>query len=393
MIKIAMVVLSSYPIDVRVRREAEALTNAGMSVDVLCRTSRGELKKENVNGVQAYRVKLKRKRAGKLSYIWEYGYFFLWTFLKLTLLNFKNRYDVVHVHNMPDFLVFTALLPKLFGAKVILDLHDPMPELFASMVNAEKESFVSKALRFNEKISIKFADLVLTPNLAFKDLFVSRGCPEPKIHIIMNSPDENIFKTNGSVPKDDKYKDKFLLMYHGAVVERHGLDVAVKAVAELRNRIPNLHMVIYGEGNFISKVKDVIAEKKVDDIIELKGMVLVDEIAKFIPQIDLGIIPNRINSFTQLNFPVRIFEYLINKKPVIVPRTKGIKDYFDSESIYYFEPGNEEDLAETIYRAYAETGEREEIVSKAYKVYIEHKWEYQKKKLVELINNLVSNNK
>ncbi len=390
MTKIAMVVFSSYPLDVRVRREAEALIKAGMKVDVLCRTSRGELPKEEVNGVTAHRLKLKRRRAGKLSYIFEYGFFFTWAFLKLTFLHFKNKYDIVHVHNMPDFLVFTAIIPKLFSTKVVLDLHDPMPELFASMVNVDENNIISKFLRFDEKISIKFADLVLTPNLAFKELFVSRSCPATKIHIIMNSPDENVFKTNGKVERDKKLKDKFLLMYHGAVVERHGLDIAIKAVSKLRDKIPGIFMIIYGEGTFLKKVKDLVTAENLQEIVELRGMVLVDEIAGFIPQIDLGIIPNRINSFTQLNFPVRIFEYLINKKPVIVPKTKGISDYFKDDSIYFFQPGNIAELADTIYRVYSNSEEKNEMINKAYNVYAQYTWQKQQKTLVELEMNLVN---
>ena len=126
-IKICMVVFSSYPIDVRVRREAEALTKEGMRVDVICRTSDGELPKEDVRGVTTYRVKLNRRRSSKFSYIGEYFYFFMRAFIKVTILNFSRRYDIVDIHNMPDFLVFTSIIPKLFGTKVILDLHDPMP--------------------------------------------------------------------------------------------------------------------------------------------------------------------------------------------------------------------------------------------------------------------------
>jgi glycosyltransferase involved in cell wall biosynthesis len=385
-----MVVFSSYPLDVRVRREAEALIRSGMSVDVLCRTSREELQKEKVNGVTVYRLKLKRRRAGKLSYIFEYGFFFLWALVKLTFLYLKNKYDIVHVHNMPDFLVFTALLPKIFGAKTVLDLHDPMPELFASMVNVDENNIISKFLRFNEKISIKFSNLVLTPNLAFKELFISRGCPTSKIHIIMNSPDENVFKTNGKAERNKELIDKFLLMYHGAVVERHGLDIAIKAVSKLRYKIPNIYMVIYGEGNFLQKVEDLVQSENLQEIIGLRGMVPVDEIASFIPQIDLGIIPNRSNSFTQLNFPVRIFEYLINKKPVIVPKTKGISDYFKEDSIYFFEPGNINELADTIYRVYSNSEEKNKIINKAYNIYTQYGWQKQQKTLVELEINLVN---
>ena len=50
----------------------------------------------------------------------------------MTRLHLKHAYDVIHVHNMPDFLVFSALFPKLLGAKVILEVQDVSPELMAA---------------------------------------------------------------------------------------------------------------------------------------------------------------------------------------------------------------------------------------------------------------------
>lgn len=388
-INICMVVFSSYPIDVRVRREAEALIAGGMKVDVLCRTSRGELPQENVRGVNTFRLKLNRKRAGKIGYIWEYLYFFMWAFWKVTVLNFSKHYDIVHVHNMPDFLVFTGFIPKLFGCKSVIDLHDPMPELFTSIFKTSQDSFVYKFLLKIEKLSIWYSDVVITPNIAFKNIFSKRSCAENKINIIMNSPDENVFKYFNETDRSESLKSKYVLMYHGAIIEQHGLDIGLKAVALLRNKIPNIKLVIFGSGNFQSKAEKIIDELSIKDLVEIKGSVINDEIAMFIPKIDLGIIPNRLNNFTQLNFPVRIFEYLINKKPVIVPKTKGISDYFGEDSIFYFEPGNAENLAKKIYEVYANENYREDTLQKAISVYQNYRWQDQKKQLAKIERELV----
>lgn len=388
-VNICMVVFSSYPIDVRVRREAEALIAEGMNVDVLCRTSRNELPTENVRGVNAYRLKLNRKRSGKVGYIWEYLYFFMWAFWKVTTLNFTKHYNIVHVHNMPDFLVFTSLIPKLFGCKVVLDLHDPMPELFTSIFKTSQNSFVYKLLLKIEKISIWYSDVVLTPNLAFKNMFAKRSCSENKVHIIMNSPDENVFKYINNTERNGSLKSSYVLMYHGAIIEQHGLDIGLKAVALLRDKIPDIKLVIFGSGNFQPYAEKLIEELKIHNLIEIRGAVINDEIAMFIPKIDLGIIPNRLNNFTQLNFPVRIFEYLINKKPVIVPKTKGISDYFGDDQIFYFEPGNAENLAEKIYEVYTNKNYREDTLQKAISVYEKYRWQGQKKQLTAIEKALV----
>ena len=39
-----------------------------------------------------------------------------------------NPVDVVQIHSLPDTHVFIGLVPKLLGAKVVLDLLETMPE-------------------------------------------------------------------------------------------------------------------------------------------------------------------------------------------------------------------------------------------------------------------------
>jgi hypothetical protein len=128
--RVLMITHSYYLRDPRVRREAEALAEAGYTVDVICLRDQGEPYRSEVNGVRIYRVPLRRCRGGFLRYLFEYLAFFVLSGLLLSALQLRRRYRLVHVHNMPNFLVFATLLPRLFGAKVILDMHDPMPELF-----------------------------------------------------------------------------------------------------------------------------------------------------------------------------------------------------------------------------------------------------------------------
>src|SRR5436853_565805 len=79
------------------------------------------------------RLPLKHSRGGKFTYVFQYGSFILSCFFLLAFRSLTRRYHIVHAHNMPDILVFAALVPKICGAKVILDLHDPMPELMMTI--------------------------------------------------------------------------------------------------------------------------------------------------------------------------------------------------------------------------------------------------------------------
>lgn len=388
--KTLMIVYSYFPDDERLRREADALINAGYEVSVLCLKYPHEPKEEIILGVKVYRLSMSSTRANKSKYIFLYTSFFIRAFFRLNLLYFKNKYDIIHVHNMPDFLVFLSIIPKMFGAKVILDLHDPSPEIFMTKFSNDRDSFLTKMLKWQEKLSIKFSHSVITTNKSFLDRFISRGCPVRKINIVMNTPQESVFNKFIGKKRAEFERNKFIVMYHGSIVERHGLDLLVRATKILADKIPDLEVIVYGDGEFVPKFLDEVKKMELENVLKYSGKVSLDEIAETIPEIDVGVIPNRINPFTQINLPVRIFEYLCMKKPVIVPRTQGIKDYFDEASIFYFDADNEVDLANVIYNIYANPVQTSIVVNKGYEAFQKYSWENQGKELIKIYKEILA---
>jgi glycosyltransferase involved in cell wall biosynthesis len=386
--KTLMVLYSYYPHDPRPRREIDALIKGGYQVDLICLRGEQQVKKENKFGCNVYRVNLQRSRESKLKYIQLYLSFCIRSFFVLNWLYIKNRYDVIHAHNMPDFLVFPAVIPKILGSKIILDLHDPSPEILMTSFNKGKDSRLLKVIKWFEKRSIKFSDIVITVNKAFVDTFVSRGCPKEKLRIVMNSPQTSVFEnyTKNAVIKPRG--DKFILMYHGLIVERHGLDLTVEALKVLRNKIANLEMIICGYGEYEAQLLRDIKESNLEDIVNFIGEVTIEKIAETIPQIDVGIIPNKITPFTQINFPTRIFEYIINKKPAVVPRTIGIRDYFAEDEIFYFNGEDAQDLISVIMDIYLNPEKAKEKIEKSYKIYKKHTWEIQRDSLLKIYDEL-----
>ena len=170
--RVAMVLFSYYPGDPRPRRAAEALVVAGADVELIClREKSGELKRETINGVRVRRVPMARRRGGVLGYLYRYCAFLVASSAIISARLLTRRYDLVYVHNMPDFLVLCGLLPKMFGAKIILDLHDPMPELMQTIFELPPHARSVQLLRGVERWSMKLADAVVTVNAACARLF------------------------------------------------------------------------------------------------------------------------------------------------------------------------------------------------------------------------------
>jgi glycosyltransferase involved in cell wall biosynthesis len=391
--RVAMVLFSLYPEDPRPRRAAEALVNLGMEVDLICLREKHEPKTGVWNGVNIRRLPVTRRRGGVLGYFYQYAAFLILSALVVALRSIVKRYDLVYVHNMPDFLVFSGLVPKLFGAKIILDLHDPMPELMRTIFDLPERAASVRLLKRIEKLSLGFADAVVTVNRACARLFATRSCSPEKVTVVMNSPDERIFQLR--VPDSDagmKNGNKpYIIMYHGSLVKRNGLDLAIEALAQLRSSIPGMELRIYGSSNsFLERVMASAQDRGLGGRVHYLGPKMSEQIAEAIEECDLGIIPNRQNIFTELNTPTRIFEYLSLGKPVITPRAPGICDYFDDESLIYFELGNAEDLARKIEWAFHHPKEVMEITKRGQEVHRAHNWSEERLTLTNLVAGLLA---
>jgi glycosyltransferase involved in cell wall biosynthesis len=391
--RVGMVVFSSYPADPRPRRAAEALVKQGMYVDLVCQADEKLPKTENLGGIEVRRVPITHHRGSKMSYAYQYSAFILVSAIILAWRSLRRRYDIIYVHNMPDVLVFCAAIPKLLGAKVILDQHDPMPELMKTIFNLEDNSLLVQMMRRLEKWSIAFADLVITVNLACKRLFVERSCEAEKVGVVMNAPDGDLFPYREASSSFSKRVPghRFVIMYHGSLVERNGLDLAVDALARVRMSIPDVELRIYGRKTpFLETVMERIVHQGIESHVQYLGSRTLEALVQEIENCDLGVIPNQRNAFTDINTPTRIFEYLALGKPVIAPGTPGIEDYFGPESLILFEAGNAVDLARQIEYTYYHRQEAAEVAKRGQTVYLQHTWDKEREALVNLVSALMT---
>lgn len=363
-----MVVHAAYPVgETRVQRQAQALRREGYEVDILCLRQDGEAARESIQGaagmegdITIYRLPLKRHRGrGFLWQMLEYLAFFVLVFIKLPLLHRHRRYGVVQVHNLPDFLVFAALIPRLMGARLILDLHDLMPEFFASRSKRAMSSLPVRLVRWQEQASCRFAHHVITVTDVWKEALVGRGVAADKVTVIMNVADRDAFRRQDSAVAAQKAPgntpEGLQLIYHGAFTHRYGVDLALAAVDEARKQIPALHLSLLGDGESRAELERIIAERGLQEHVTLsQGMLPVSDLAPHLAKAQAGIVPNRSDIFTDGLLPTKLMEYVALGIPVIAARTPTILAYFDSEMVQFFEAGNAHDLAQQIIALHAD---------------------------------------
>ena len=268
-----------------------------------------------------------------------------------------------------------------------------MPELMTTIFEVPANSKSVRLLKGLEKWSIARANLVVTVNLACKRIFSERSCVPEKIAVVMNAPDPKIFPFRASqkhLSSGETAAKPFVIMYHGSLVERNGLDLAVEALAQVRETIPGAELRVYGPSTaFLERVMQTVRDKGLQDVVHFLGKRRLEDLVKEIEVCDVGVIPNQRNPFTDINTPTRIFEYLALGKPVVAPSTMGIIDYFNNESLLFFEPGNAADLARQIEYAYTHRAELMQIAGNGQEIYLAHTWDCERETLLSRVSEIL----
>lgn len=381
-----MLAYSFYESDNRVRRYAETLVSEGYQVDAVALRKDGQPRYETLNGVRIYRIQDRiRDEKNKFSYLYRLLKFFFNSALFISRQHLRQSYDLIHVHSVPDFEVFATFFAKMKGAKVILDIHDIVPEFYASKFKVNKESSVFKALAWIEKTSVAFSDHVIIANHIWEKTLTSRSAKKEKCTTMLNYPDATIFYRRQRTRKDNK----FIMIYPGTINWHQGLDIAVRAIAHIKDEAPEAEFHIYGDGPMQAEIQQLIAGLGVQDRIFLNEPLPAEQIAAVMANADLGVIPKRNDSFGGDAFSTKIFEFMALGVPVVASATRIDRYYFNDNIVRFFEPENATSLAMVIKEMIGSRELRERLASNALAFVADYTWDKKERDYLSLVENLV----
>jgi len=370
--KICMLAYAHYMTDARIKSYVQTLETAGHVVDVIALRSESEPSKEATVRGTIWRVMDKYQGQSKALYACSYLVFFLKAFLLLGRRSVRNRYDVIHVHNMPNVLVFAAAIPKLLGAKVMLDVHDLMTVNYMAKFGASEGDFPVRTLKAEQRIAAMFADHLFCADHNQQDYLVEHcSVARDKITVLMNLPNTKLF--GPMVPKKQSESNSFRIVYHGTIAHRLGIDLILRAMEKVVAEIP-AELWIYGAGDYLPEALELSTELGLDGRVHFsRSFFPVERIREFVSVMDLGIIGNRRNlACDQFMLPVKLLEYVYLGVPVVAPRLGVIQRYFDDRMIRLYEPENVMQMAESIVDLFHHPEERQRLTSAASEFYEKH---------------------
>jgi glycosyltransferase involved in cell wall biosynthesis len=383
-----LVIRQSYYGDLDVQRKIDALVESGHEVDVICLRRKGERLRERLGPIRVHRVPLPHRRGGTLTYLGKYGAFLAAAGTIAALLSVRRRYVMVEAYSMPDSIVFAALVPKLLGAKVLFTLLETMPEFFSTKFETTMDDRRVRLVAAVEQAALRFADAAVTCTEEMREAFVARGASTP-ITVVLNSADETIFAPGRGVLIDRP--GEFTVVCHGTIEERYGLDTLVRAAALTREEIPELRVLIFGEGDYREELVALVAQLGVGDRVSVaEDLVPLDELVGTIEGAELGVVAMKRDAFRDLTHCNKMFEFISMRVPALVSRLRSVEAYFDAESFGWFEPGDERDLARALREAHADADRRRQLADHAAEVAEPYRWPHQRDVYLNTVQALLA---
>jgi glycosyltransferase involved in cell wall biosynthesis len=385
-LRVAMVSYSFYEADNRVLRYASTLAKRGDHVDIFALRGEGRPAEEEMDGVHVHRLQRRiLNEKNRFSYAWRICQFLARATMQVAKYELKNHYDLLHIHSVPDFIIFSGLLPKLRGTPLILDIHDILPEFYASKFASGDRSGFFRVLVGVERVSCRFANHVIIANDIWRERLLSRGLSPDKCTALLNSPDRSIFSRSGN---EHPRNGGFLMLYPGSLSWHQGLDIAIRAFAKISKFAPQAEFHIYGDGSSKQELLALVKDLGVESQVRMAHARSLREIAQIMETADLGIVPKRNDGFGNEAFSTKTLEFMAMGVPVVVSETMVDRYYFDDSVVKFFRSGDEDDLARCMLEMIDDSGARTRLIENANRFVKSIDWTAKQHEYLELVDQL-----
>lgn len=380
--RVCVVAYKTYETSPRVSLFVKTLAQRGDTVDVVCLRSENQARRALSGRVQFHRIQRHDVAKNSLTYSLGAARFFFHASL---LMSTADRYDLIYVFSVPDFLVLSATVAKARGAKAILDVYDIVPEFYMSRFSHERSTVALRLLLLLEKISMSFADYVVASNDVWRRRLISRSVDGQKCATVDYYSDPEVFFPR---PRT-RASNEFIFVYPGSLQSHQGVDVAIRAFARVVSVSPQARFAIYGEGPEKEKLARLVAYLGLNGTVSFYPEMPYEDIASVLANCDVGIAPRKVSScFGNEATNTKIFDFMALGLPVLTTRTRAESEMFDGTELVFFESENEEDLASCMLRLMRDEKLRATLVQRAYARLSGRSWQEARKRFLQIIDSV-----
>ncbi len=386
--RVAIVVHAVFPGDPRVRRQSDALLDAGHEVDIICLRQRGEPEEEIDEGQRIVRLPVNRSFIGFAGHIAEYVAFTAMVAWRLAREHRTRRYDLVQVATVPDFLAFGALPEKLGGVPLLLDLHEDMPEFFRDRFASRWLQPLLPVVTAATRASAGIADQIITVHEPLRLLSIARGVDPKRISVVMNSADGRLFDPSKYERRPFMSDGRLRLIHHSNFQRIYGLDVAIEGLSRVRDDLP-WRLDVYGDGPWRPQIEAAIERTGTAERVTLHGRVPMDDLPSLLAGADIGLVPSLAEPYMEYSLSTKLLEYAAMGVPTIATDLATFRHHFTDQALRYIPGGDPDALSAAVESMAADPEGTLAMGLEGQRQAAAYDWEVQKGRYLEIVERLM----
>ncbi len=385
--RVAIAVHAVYPGDPRVRRQSDALIEAGYEVDILCLRQPGEPAEESDGARRILRLPVNRTFVGFAGHIAEYVAFTAMVAWRLAHEHRRRRYSLVQVATVPDFLAFAALPEKLAGVPLLLDLHEDMPEFFRDRFRHPLLRPLLPLVSATTRLAAAIPDHLITVHEPLRELSIRRGVAPERISVVMNSADARLFDAGAHERRAFMADGVLRLVHHSNFQRIYGLHVAIEGLARLRSTVP-WRLDVYGDGPWRDGIEAAIERTGTADRVTLHGRVHMDELPKLLAAADIGLVPSLAEPYLAYSLSTKLLEYAAMGVPIVASSLATLRHHFTDDAIRFVPGGDPDALARAVEALVDDPDGTVRMGREAQRQAMAYDWEAQKDRYLAIVDDL-----
>jgi len=230
----------------------------------------------------------------------------------------RNRFSVINSHWLVPSGLLGAVFQRIFGIKNIVTIHA------AGLHLLERLSFGKRLAKFVYKNSTK---ILVVSNFGKKRFYNLLSKPDKpffnsKVKVIPMGVYTKQYKTKA---KNSFNSKEFNILFIGRIVEKKGLEYAIRALKLVENFPAKLH--ICGFGPLRTKLESLVEENGLKNQVQFYGKISEKQKIQFLNSADILLVPSiETEQGDKEGLPVVILEAVSAKLPVIACDIGGIGD-------------------------------------------------------------------
>jgi PEP-CTERM/exosortase A-associated glycosyltransferase len=243
----------------------------------------------------------------------------------------REQVHLIHGHSLFFCGLASVLAARSLGLPSIYEVRSLTEDTLVREGGAAQRGILYRAYRLFDALTVRLATHVVTISQGLRHDLIERGIAPDRITVVGNGVD--VARQPPAPPPDPRIRANlgfpdcaFVLGYIGTLFNYESLDLAIDAVAALAPRLPDLRLVIVGEGTARDSLDLRAAKLGLKERVRFVSRVPHEQVGTYYGLIDLFVLPRRRNRLTDLVTPLKPLEIMARAKPLLASDCGGHRE-------------------------------------------------------------------